>query len=224
MLNLQTAFDTLGSQAFGAQNYPRVGVLLQRTLFIMFCACVPVSRLFLWAARCLHDYFAVEQIAVLWWYTEPLLLKLRQPPEVAHYASQYAKRLISSLPCFAAFEAVRRFCQVQGVVKPMLVVAVIVDVLHPLWCWLYIYKLELGFAGAAWATVTSHIVNFLFMMTYLMVIRPHKPETWPGWTTQAFQGLGEYMKLAIPGGMPLLFVMRFAASCCYACLCDKSCG
>ena len=51
-LNLQTAFDTLGSQAFGAQNYPRVGVLLQRTLFIMFCACVPVSRLFLWAARC----------------------------------------------------------------------------------------------------------------------------------------------------------------------------
>ena len=38
-----TALDTLGSQSYGAGNYPRVGVLAQRCLAMSTVACVPVA-------------------------------------------------------------------------------------------------------------------------------------------------------------------------------------
>jgi multidrug resistance protein, MATE family len=88
------------------------------------------------------------QIVALWWNAESVLLALRQPSDAAALAAQYCRRLIVSLPFVFAFEALRRFCQVQGVVNPMLYVSIVADVLHPFWCWLYIYKLGLGFEGA----------------------------------------------------------------------------
>ena len=53
------------SQAFGARNYPRVGVLLQRQL-------------------CIHVLLVATIILPLWLVTEPLLVSLAQPP-VQHY-------------------------------------------------------------------------------------------------------------------------------------------
>ena len=41
-IGLLTAFDSLGSQAFGAGNLPRVGVLLQRSFVALASVCVPV--------------------------------------------------------------------------------------------------------------------------------------------------------------------------------------
>ena len=38
-----TAFDTLGSQAFGAGNFMHVGVLAQRALMICTLMCIPIS-------------------------------------------------------------------------------------------------------------------------------------------------------------------------------------
>jgi MATE family multidrug resistance protein len=46
-IGLLAAMDTLGAQAFGAKNYMRVGILLQRTIFILAIACIPIS--ILWA-------------------------------------------------------------------------------------------------------------------------------------------------------------------------------
>jgi MATE family multidrug resistance protein len=60
---LLTALDTLGSQAYGHGNLARVGVLLQRGLIVVGCAAVA--------------------IIALWWFTEPLLVLLRQPHDVA---------------------------------------------------------------------------------------------------------------------------------------------
>lgn len=164
---------------------------------------------------------------VLWWNAESVLLALRQPPDAAALAARYCRRIIVSLPAFLAFEALRRFCQVQGVVRPMLIVSVAADALHPLWCWLYIYKLKFGFVGAgaslpyrhsfaslphlrsfdaycfalcsAWATVTSYTLMFVLMLAYLKLFRPHTAATWQGWSTEMFTVLGSYVKLAIPG-------------------------
>jgi MATE family multidrug resistance protein len=48
---LLSGFDTLASQAYGAKNFQRVGILFQRSLALMAAVCVPVLALWLNAER-----------------------------------------------------------------------------------------------------------------------------------------------------------------------------
>ena len=64
ILGTQFGLGALCSQAFGAKNYKRVGLLLQRQLLFHWLLCLPIG--------------------VMWWYTEPLLLRLGQLPSVAY--------------------------------------------------------------------------------------------------------------------------------------------
>ena len=38
-----SGLNTMASQAYGAKNYPRLGVLLQRTILMCLCLCVPIG-------------------------------------------------------------------------------------------------------------------------------------------------------------------------------------
>jgi hypothetical protein len=58
---------------------------------------------------------------------------MKQPRDVAEVSGQYMRRLMIGLVFYATFESVRRFLQVQGIMRPMLVVACVVTALHPLW-------------------------------------------------------------------------------------------
>ncbi len=79
-VNLQTAFDTLGSQAYGAKNYPRVGLLWQRTLFVMALLCVPVSERLECYMPLVYNLLGVlvryntacvrPHVLMVWWETE----------------------------------------------------------------------------------------------------------------------------------------------------------
>ncbi len=73
-----TALDTLGSQSYGAGNYPRVGVLAQRCLAMSTVACVPV--------------------AIVWWYaTMPLLELIGIDAPIAEKAAEFTRWYILAL-------------------------------------------------------------------------------------------------------------------------------
>ena len=78
----------------------------------------------------------------------PILIALDQPEDVSRLAGVYIRRLVFGLWPMMGFEATRRFLQCQGIARPIAIVAIISDILHPLWNYLYIYTLGLGFEGA----------------------------------------------------------------------------
>jgi len=50
----------------------------------------------------------------MWISSEPILLALKQDPEVAHYASIYLKWLLLGLPAYGFNNISRRYFQSQG--------------------------------------------------------------------------------------------------------------
>jgi multidrug resistance protein, MATE family len=152
------------------------------------------------------------QIALLWWYAEPVLLLAQQPADVAAMAARYTRRSIPGLVGFGVFEATRRFLQVQGIVMPMLYVSVVVNALHPLMNWLFISKLGWGFDGAPWATVASQTLMASLLLVYLRVRCVHVPGTWTGFSKDGVKGLGEYLKLGVPGGLKVVWMYLVTCS------------
>jgi hypothetical protein len=66
-----SALDTLCSQAYGAKNYKRVGLLLQRALTISTLLAIPV--------------------AIVWLFAEQILLAVHQDPEIARLSGVFAR-------------------------------------------------------------------------------------------------------------------------------------
>uniref|UniRef100_A0A3Q0RIK7 Solute carrier family 47 member 3 n=1 Tax=Amphilophus citrinellus TaxID=61819 RepID=A0A3Q0RIK7_AMPCI len=75
---LTSACDTLVSQTFGSGNLLKIGVILQRAILILLLACFPC-----WAILI---------------NTEPILLAVRQEPEVARLCQMYVKIFMPALP------------------------------------------------------------------------------------------------------------------------------
>jgi Na+-driven multidrug efflux pump len=76
------------------------------------------------------------------------LLALDQPPDVVRLSGVYIRRCVFGLWPMMIFESTRRFLQCQGIARPIAIVAVISDALHPLWNYLFIYVCGFGFEGA----------------------------------------------------------------------------
>jgi multidrug resistance protein, MATE family len=202
-IGLLTAMDTLTSQAYGAKNFRRVGIVFQRAMFILALLVVPVgSACSILSILCSSIKFLREcgQVASLWWYIKPILLALDQPTEVCDKATRYARFLTLGLLPYFGFEALRRFLQAQGIAKPMLVVSVITSVCHPVVNYIFIYRFGLGYDGAPLSVITSQWIMFVSLLLYTLIRRPHTPETWAGFDREALSELGVYLKLALPGG------------------------
>lgn len=183
-IGLLTGLDTLGAQAFGAQQLARVGYVVQRALLIVTAFIVPVS--------------------VLWWFTTPALVALKQPQEVAEMAGQFTRLLIPGAPALLWSEVAKRFLSSQGIVRPMLYVSLAVNALHPLWCWLFIFHFDWGFAGAAIAMDVSYFLLCALILLYILIFAPHAQGTWPGWRwKEACSGWGEFLRLGVPGAAML---------------------
>ncbi len=141
-----------------------------------------------------------SQLTIVWWNIGHILRSLHQPAEVSALSGRYARFLLIGLIPYYGFESLRRFLQAQGITRAMLYVSIITSLLHPVANYLYIYKLGLGYDGAPLSVVTSQWVMFVVLLGYTVIVKPHTPGTWPGFSREAFSEMGQYFKLAVPGG------------------------
>jgi MATE family multidrug resistance protein len=178
-MGLLSAQDTLSSQAFGAENFPRVGVILQRAVLILSMFCIPV--------------------AAVWCFIDRLLVLIGQPPDAAHLAGRYLRISIASIPAVILYECLKRFLQSQRVMHPMLWCSIVTAGLHPLWLWVLMYRLGLGFDGAPLANIISVYTNFVLLLLIACIGRPFFATSWPGPSREALTGWKEFLKLGIPG-------------------------
>ncbi|XP_029303001.1 multidrug and toxin extrusion protein 1 isoform X3 [Cottoperca gobio] len=174
---LAAACDTLISQTFGSRNLLRVGVILQRAILILLLACFPC-----WAILI---------------NTEPILLAVKQKPEVARLSQLYVKIFMPALPATFMYSLETRYLQNQGIIWPQVITGIVVNLLNALINYIFLYILNMGVAGSAVANALSQFSMAAILYAYILWKGLHKA-TWGGWSKECLQDWGSYIHLAIP--------------------------
>uniref|UniRef100_A0AAY4AQM6 Multidrug and toxin extrusion protein n=2 Tax=Denticeps clupeoides TaxID=299321 RepID=A0AAY4AQM6_9TELE len=179
---LASACDTLISQTYGSNNYKRVGVILQRGILILVLACFPCWALLI--------------------NTEPILLAVRQNPEVARLSQLYVKIFMPALPATFLYQLQGRYLQNQGIIWPQVIVGLAGNILNALINFIFLNVLDLGVAGSAAANSISQYALAVFLYVFVLWKGLHKA-TWDGWTRDCLQEWGPFTRLALPSMLML---------------------
>ncbi|XP_076584505.1 multidrug and toxin extrusion protein 1-like [Chaetodon auriga] len=179
---LSLTCDTLISQTYGSGNLKRVGVILQRGILILLLACFPC-----WAVLI---------------NTEPLLLAVKQSPEVASLTQLYVKIFMPALPAAFMYQLQGRYLQNQGIIWPQVVTGAIGNVCNAIINYIFLYRLDMGVAGSAAANAISQYVLAVVLYIYICWRGLHKA-TWGGWSMDCLQEWGPFVQLAIPSMLML---------------------
>ncbi|OTA65814.1 MATE efflux family protein [Hypoxylon sp. EC38] len=174
---LATSLDTLCSQAYGSGKKHLVGIYCQRMAIFLFCLSIP--------------------IAILWAFSEHILIHLVANAESAYLASLYLKIIIFAIPGFAVFETGKRFLQAQGLFIATTHVLLVAAPINVLLSWVLVWKLDLGFIGAPIAVAITR--NLLPILLILYVKLFNGSQCWGGFTKRAFDNWWTMIRLSVPG-------------------------
>ncbi|XP_046873599.1 multidrug and toxin extrusion protein 1-like [Hypomesus transpacificus] len=179
---LASACDTLISQTFGGGNLKRVGVILQRGVLILLLACFPCWALLI--------------------NTEPILLAVRQSPEVARLSQLYVTIFMPALPAAFMYQLQGRYLQNQGIIWPQVITGAAGNILNALINYVFLFQLDLGVAGSAAANSISQYSLAVLLFVYIVCKGLHKA-TWDGWSRDCLQEWDAFIMLAIPSMLML---------------------
>ncbi|CAH8258072.1 unnamed protein product [Arabidopsis lyrata] len=180
LLGTASALETLCGQAYGAKLYGKLGIHMQRAMFVLLILSVPLS--------------------IIWANTEQILVLVHQDKSIASVAGSYAKYMIPSLFAYGLLQCINRFLQAQNNVFPVFVCSGITTCLHLLLCWLFVLKTGLGYRGAALAISVSYWFNVILLSCYVK-LSPSCSHSWTGFSMEAFQELYDFSKIAFPSAV-----------------------
>uniref|UniRef100_A0A8C1U5U4 Multidrug and toxin extrusion protein n=1 Tax=Cyprinus carpio TaxID=7962 RepID=A0A8C1U5U4_CYPCA len=183
-LGLALACDTLVSQTFGSKNLLRVGVILQRGILILTLFSLPCWALLV--------------------NTQPLLLYLGQEPEVARIAQLYVVAYLPAIPAMFLYQLQLSYLQNQGVIMPQMYASAVANVANVIVNYFLLYWWDFGVYGSAAANTFAQVFNCFALFCFIRWQRLHE-KTWGGWSSEALQEWGSYMKLAIPSTLMTCF-------------------
>lgn len=190
--------DPIVSQAHGAGDVRRVGLALQRALWLCVLLTVPVGGVLL--------------------LTEPVLLATGQIPAIAREAHRFSAVQAPSMVCFLGFIALRAWMQGRGLVRPALVAVLFANVLNAVLCWALVFgRLGLPSLGALGAGISTSIARVVMVAALVMILlrgRLHEGG-WVPWTREAlrWRGLREPLAFGLPIGLQMgLEVWAFSAA------------
>ncbi|KAJ4868119.1 MATE efflux family protein [Raphanus sativus] len=125
------ALETLCGQAFGAEQYRKIGSYTYSSMICLVLICFPIS--------------------LLWVYMDKLLELFHQDPLISELACRYSIWLIPALFGCALLQPMTRYFQSQGLVLPLFLSSFGALCFHIPFCWLLVYKLRFGIVGAAFS-------------------------------------------------------------------------
>ncbi|KAF7809347.1 protein DETOXIFICATION 27-like [Senna tora] len=181
LLGMASALETLCGQAYGAKKYHMLGVYMQRSWVVLFLCCVLLLPMYVFAT--------------------PVLRALGQTEELAQLAGTVSIWMIPLHFSFAFQFPLMRFLQSQlktGVIACLSLLALLV---HVFVTWLFVYKLQFGVIGTAATVNISWWVLAFGHFAY--TVCGACPRTWTGFSTDAFSGLWDFLKLSAAAGLML---------------------
>ncbi|CAN6211775.1 unnamed protein product, partial [Urochloa humidicola] len=182
MLGMGSAVETLCGQAYGAHKYNMLGVYLQRSTVLLVATGVP--------------------LAVMYAFSEQLLVLLGEPEHIAKAAAVFVYGLIPQIFAYATNFPIQKFLQAQSIVAPSAYISTATLALHLALSWVAVYRLGLGLLGASLVLSLSWWLIVAAQFAYI-VASPRCRDTWTGFTTQAFSELGSFFKLSAASAVML---------------------
>ncbi|RXH73930.1 hypothetical protein DVH24_016752 [Malus domestica] len=179
LLGMASALETLCGQAFGAKRYHMLGIYLQRSWTVLFLCCIALLPVYI--------------------FVTPILKLLGQSDDVAALSGAVALWLIPLHFSFAFYFPLTRFLQSQLqniVIAWVSLVALLINILTS---WLFVDVLHFGVFGAVIALDISWWV--LALGLYVYATCGWCSQTFTGFSTQAFSGLWEFIKLSVASGV-----------------------
>jgi MATE family multidrug resistance protein len=178
--------DPIIARAHGAGDGERSARALQSGLVLAACLALPV--------------------AVLWWFTEPVLVAAGQDPTLAALAAKFVRAQIPSIPFFLGNTALSRWLQNREHVRQTVVVTGVANAVNALAAWTLIYghfgAPSLGIVGAGLATNATRIASTLTLLAWTRLFRLHEG-AWLPWDRRAFAP-GE-LRAILRFGVPIAF-------------------
>ncbi|KAI3966640.1 hypothetical protein MKW92_030383 [Papaver armeniacum] len=181
LLGMASALETLCGQAYGAKRYHMLGIYLQRSWVVLTLCAILLLPVYI--------------------FTSPILKLLGQPDDLAELTGLFTNCLIPLPFALALQMPSQRFLQCQR--KTAIVAWVCLGALlfHIFLIWSIVYKLGFGVIGAAAALNVSWWIIVLGSFSYIAC--GGCPETWTGFSMEAFSGLWEFFKLSMASGVIL---------------------
>ncbi|GMY18482.1 protein DETOXIFICATION 12-like [Fagus crenata] len=180
LLGMASALETLCGQAYGAQQYGKIGIQTYTAIFSLNLVCLPLS--------------------LIWIYMGKFLSFIGQDPLISHEAGKFTMWLIPALFAYATLQPLIRYFQTQSLVKPMLISSCVVLCFHIPLCWILVFKSGLENLGAAVAIGISYWLNVILLGLYMTYSSACKKTLVPI-SMEIFQGMGEFFRFAIPSAI-----------------------
>ncbi|XP_030542728.1 protein DETOXIFICATION 27-like [Rhodamnia argentea] len=181
LLGMGSALETLCGQAFGAKRYRMLGIYMQRSWIVLFCCCFVLLPVYVFAA--------------------PLMRLLGQPDDVAEMTGVAAAWMIPLHFSFAFQFPLQRFLQCQLKNPVIAWVSLAALIFNVLFSWLAVYVFGFGIVGLSVVLDISWWILVLGLFGYTAC--GGCPLTWSGFSTEAFSGLWEFLKLSAASGVML---------------------
>ena len=148
IIGLSGAVSTLCSQSFGAGDLQAMNAVLQRAVMIIVI-------------------FIDFPVALMWWYSKDIMIFLGQDQHIAFNANAFLIYLIPGLFANSVSICLQNWLHAQSRATAIAMIGVAVAALHPVWCYVCVFVLGIGFRGAAIATTTSQFLELSLIISYV---------------------------------------------------------
>ncbi|KAH7533917.1 hypothetical protein FEM48_Zijuj04G0182300 [Ziziphus jujuba var. spinosa] len=180
VLGMAGALETLCGQAYGANQYQKLGIYTYCASICLSLVCLPIS--------------------ILWMIMDKVLILVGQDPLISQEATKYASLLIPALFAYAIQQSLVCYFQSQGLTFPVLISSCTILCFHIPVCWALVYKLELGSRGAAMSIGLSYWLNVIFLVLY-MKYSSDCEKTRVTFSIDVLLSIREFLSYAIPSGV-----------------------
>ncbi|KDP34995.1 hypothetical protein JCGZ_09283 [Jatropha curcas] len=180
LTGMASALETLCGQAYGAEQYKKLGNQTYSAIFSLI--------------------FVAFAVSILWVNMEKLLILMGQDPLIAREAEKFLRWLVPALFASAIFQPLNRYYQTQSLTMPMLISSSVTLSLHIPLCWILVFKSGLRNVGGALAISISNWLNVIFLAFY-MKYSSSCAKTRVPISLELFQGVGQFFRLAIPSAV-----------------------
>ena len=177
-IGLISGMDTLCSNAYAVKNYYLLGIYMHRARLIAIII-VTVLTIF--------NYF----------YAIKILSLFNIDSNVLHYSERYIRANLYYVAIDVFFGVNLRYLNVIDKPHINLIILLISIALHPLWCWIFIFKLEYDALGCGISMIISQSINMILSSLYIHLWNPC-PESYFCLNYDCFKGWLSYLKFTFP--------------------------
>jgi MATE family multidrug resistance protein len=180
---LMGGLDTLCSQAFGDKKHKTVGVYAN------------IARI------CIFVFFFLMSVPFTI-FSKSVLLLIGQEDKVAQFASNFCYSMLPSLFFALQYNTSLRYLQAMNIFKPGMIITFFTVLLHPIWCYIFIYLLDFNVIGAGISMSITQLMNWISIQCYIHIQNPY-PDSYFLITREmmAFTFFAEYLKKAVPAAI-----------------------